>query len=180
ILICRSGIRDTSWDNRWDYDANTPLAVPYFTTLVVKFRNGVSGVIYRHIGFDWRRLRFENNPAAYIYPEKMKVATHYGFNGRHHCHYLGKTYPFVSRYNGTDAPRKGQRLAGIRVPSDTWLSGDGAWADLGLSEMVFRHIGRANVSYLDGHSRSFQPSEVDGETIYGRMCVVDSRLWAVK
>ena len=174
VFVCPNGIQDS----RWEHDPATPSVVYVATT--VKFRNGISGFAFLNMGFDIRRLRL-GDPTAYIYPERNKVATHYGLNGRHDVYVGASRPPFVSYLNGSSPPRPAAALSDATHPADTWLSGDGGWADLGLSEMVFRHRGRANVSYLDGHCGSLRPADVDGGGIYGGVRMLgDARLEMIR
>ncbi len=174
VFTCPSGIRHYSWEH------DPTVASTSYTARAVSYRNGISGWAFFNMGFDMRRLR-DGSPTSYIYPAQNKVATHYGLNGKHNSYVGSNRFPFVSHYTGSTETRPPARLSTATHSADTWLSGDAGWADHGLAEMVFRHDGRANLSYLDGHAERLGPGDVDGGGTYGGVRVVgDVRLQLVR
>jgi len=94
----------------------------------------------------------------------MMVATHYSLNGRHPS--WGNGFPFANATDGSNPLEKARSVDGAKKPSDTWLSADGSWADLGISAAAFRHRLRANFSYLDGHAETLAPNQITYSTSF--------------
>ncbi len=177
ILLCPEG------EGRWSWDPEANGLVTEFHT----FRNGVTArVKVEFPEADIRKLR-RTNGTSYITPGRM-VVTHYALNGRHHVYKKANTYnidgrdhvaPFADLANDKQ-PRV---LGGASHPAETWLTGDGSWADIGLSHAVFRHLGTCVFSYIDGHADYLRPEDVDGVSLgadrFGS-ALVDPRLQYTK
>jgi prepilin-type N-terminal cleavage/methylation domain-containing protein/prepilin-type processing-associated H-X9-DG protein len=146
-LTCPSGIDSTSWST-----ATWPLGVGHF-------RNGYVGAIFLNGETDVRRQRSGAPAGPYMDPALM-VWSHYNYNGRHPA--WGSGFPLANWDEG-----KQRKIDGARNPADLWYSADGNYPDFGLSAVTWRHQGRVNFSYFDGHCVALKPEDVDATAIPG-------------
>ncbi len=172
ILLCPAG------EDRWSWD-------PPLNGMITKlhnFRNGITALAkVKFPEADVRKLRLGDG-TAYM-TAGMMVVTHYALNGRHDVYkysggFLINGNPHVAPFADLVNDKRPRKMSGATQPDDTWLSSDGAWADLGIGEATFRHLESCVFSYMDGHADFLSPRQVDGMAsadIWGSR-IVDSRL----
>jgi prepilin-type processing-associated H-X9-DG protein/prepilin-type N-terminal cleavage/methylation domain-containing protein len=123
-------------------------------------RNGLIGMVPTNASFCTNRGRI-------VTGRTWGVFTHYTVNGRHNSlwaliapHHLPFTGPGMS----SEFPQTQRKLSAVRYPAETWLAADNRRADMGISDVVYRHVGRtANFVYFDGHVERLSPSDIDCE-----------------
>jgi len=131
---------------------------------------------------DMRKLR-RGNGTSYMTPGTL-VFTHYALNGRHYVYKNRNLYkingqPHEAPFADWGNDPKPRLISGATNPQNTWLTGDGTWADVGLSDAVFRHLATCVFSYMDGHVETLGPSDVDGvdnSSSWQGSAIVDKRL----
>jgi len=81
----------------------------------------------------------------------------------------GKTIRYLPGFENNTAADTCKRprvsLSRVGKSSNTWMGFEGAhWAQAGWEDVTFRHRGRANFLYYDGHVESLASSEMDTAT----------------
>ncbi len=163
--------------NAINYDTVGTLPHLEYENATATFRNGTSGIINTVAGGDGRQGNLDLNKTEALEP----LFTNYAFNGTYPTWGsppvwpLPYTMPFGTPF--TNAPVR--RLSEATIPSDTWLAGDSAWADVGLRTMVFPHLNFSrNFAYLDGHVENLRTTQVDADiwTYNNSLGISDARL----
>ncbi len=170
VLACPSAnteISDPNYTHNWK-DSSV------YAWAYVQSRNGI------------RQVRTMNHlqdlqiRAAYVPNAEMRVATHYSTNGVFGWAIgiwgidSNSNFPFGTNCNiaSGNPPPKPQKYNSASSPGNTWLSGESSDCIVGLGWMVFQHMKKCNVTYLDGHSDSLPPTDIDINTENN---VLDSR-----
>jgi len=158
ILACPDGKRTVTWVDDTQYG-----------WMSAQNKYGQYRLVRTINHFIFAGLRSDWVPTA-----SMHIASHYSGNGIHEG-LLGlggidarSTFPMTSaRYAGTQ-----RRIGGADRPSETWGTGEAIDYVWGLSTTAFPHLMRAQHSYLDGHSATVRPNDLD---IYPENQIVDER-----
>ena len=181
VLKCPAGLDYTAWDN------NDPRFTPIRSR--GRFRNASNVQVLVNQGSCLLAANVINS-------DNLRVLSDYTVNGINPSNWNdttkvynvtmtigGRTIRYLpgfeNNFNDPVSPclRPRVSLSRVRNSANTWMGFEGAhWAQAGWEDVAFRHRGKSNFLYYDGHVESLASSEMDTATTGWGLSLPNTRI----